>query len=739
MVLSASLSGGNQPPENKLFSFTVFPDNLARKKRQETLDLTGLEALILATHAPRKDKLPLVKMALFGDVPSTKNCLRHDSNMLDITGLEVEHDGEKVRVSFKQAVKILITAGLCCLIYTTPSHKPIEHERWRVLLPLSKPLPNSERRHLVELVNGLFDGALAPESFKLSQAFYFGAVEGASFHIKRLDGVFVDLAGLTRAIGPAPVAGKGTKSTATIAAGHTLADLQALQKEYLRTREGWHNMMLTITASLVAKQFTDNEIQEFCAEVCDLGRDDPEMLDMLASARTKFGAKAIPAGVAAVAAAAAGQTPGRPAITWDYTEKNTIRLSMLNAARAMLGLGLSFKHDTFHNKMFVTSLDGAKADHVGELNDTRVRALRWLVNNTFPVNFEEKPIREAAVTLAERNAFDPVADMLELAEAQWDGVERIDRMAVDYFNAEDTALNRAFVRKLMIAAVRRVRQPGCKFDQILVMESKEGWNKSSAWRVLAGEGNFSDESIMGRETRFVQESLADIWILECAELAGITRREVDAITTFISRQDDRARPAYGHFLVSQPRHSILVGTTNADKWLPKQTGNRRFWPLRVLAPINLKKLKTDRLQLWGEAARYEAANETLVLNEDLWGDAGVEQEARRITDPWEDVLIDLKPIAKASLGMVGLFGTAIVHEMDGFQFVTSADIFEHVLKRATLDYNNGRRLATVMRQLGWERSKAYVDGLEQRGYRREPQQKKNKPALRHYGDTTKDT
>jgi len=300
MALSASSGSGNQPPENKLFPITIFPDNLARKKHQETLDLAGLEALILATRAPSKDRLPLLKMALFGDVPSTRNCLRHDANMLDITGIEVEHDSGKT--SFKQAVKILTAAGLCCLIYSTPSHVPIERERWRVLLPLSKPRPNSERKHLVELVNGLFDGALAPESFKpLSQAFYFGVVDGASFHIKRLDGVFVDLAGLTKVIGPVPVAGKGTKLTASVAAGHTLADLQAMKKEYMRKRDGgWHNMMLTITSSLVAKKFTDNEIQEFCAEVCDRGRDDPEMLDMLASARAKFGPKSFPAALTAV-------------------------------------------------------------------------------------------------------------------------------------------------------------------------------------------------------------------------------------------------------------------------------------------------------------------------------------------------------------------------------------------------------------------------------------------------------
>jgi len=104
--------------------------------------------------------------------------------------------------------------------------------------------------------------------------------------------------------------------------------------------------------------------------------------------------------------------------------------------------------------------------------------------------------------------------MLDLAESGWDGVERLDAMAVDYFNTEDTPLNRACVRKTMIAAVARARQPGCKYDTILVLEADEGFNKSSAWFVLAGEENFSDEKILGKDSREVQEQLAEIWIHE---------------------------------------------------------------------------------------------------------------------------------------------------------------------------------------------------------------------------------
>ena len=88
-------------------------------------------------------------------------------------------------------------------------------------------------------------------------------------------------------------------------------------------------------------------------------------------------------------------------------------------------------------------------------------------------------------------------------------------------------------------------------------------NKSTAWRVLAGDENFSDEKIIGKDSREVQEQLAAVWIHENADLAGMKKAEVETVKAYASRQVDRARPAYGRFLKQQPRHSIEVGTTNA--------------------------------------------------------------------------------------------------------------------------------------------------------------------------------
>ena len=119
-------------------------------------------------------------------------------------------------------------------------------------------------------------------------------------------------------------------------------------------------------------------------------------------------------------------------------------------------------------------------------------------------------------------------------------------------------------------------------------------------------GEFLRRAIIGKASREVQEQLAAVWIHENAELAGMKKAEVETVKAFASRQEDRARPAYGHFLKKQPRHSIEVGTTNSDEYLQSQTGNRRFWPMKVLEAIDLEKLKQDRLQLWGEAAHYQS-------------------------------------------------------------------------------------------------------------------------------------
>jgi len=407
--------------------------------------------------------------------------------------------------------------------------------------------------------------------------------------------------------------------------------------------------------------------------------------------------------------------------------------SMHNARLAITALGIACRRDTFHN-MTLFGYRGDTVKHelqsiLGEVSDDGIIALRQLMSVRFGFDMEDKATRDAVKSLAVENCFNPVCDMIDKAEADWDGVERLDRMAAEYFNCGDTKLNSAFMRKAMIALVKRAREPGCKFDTIIVLESAEGFNKSTAWKILAGAENFSDERILGKDAREVQEQLSEVWIHENADLAGLKKADIETVKAYASRQTDIARAAFGHFVTEQPRHSIEVGTTNSSEYLQSQTGNRRFWPMEVTKSIDVEKLAVDRLQLIGEAASYHTAGESVVLDEALWGDAGIEQEQRRTKDPWEGVLAnmpvwvneikgydqDSKPIKQMVL---------IIHiEDDRMESVVAADLMKHVLEIAIAHQTpaTSMRLSTVMKQLGWLRHKnGYVTvmGVRQKGYYR---------------------
>jgi len=257
---------------------------------------------------------------------------------------------------------------------------------------------------------------------------------------------------------------------------------------------------------------------------------------------------------------------------------------------------------------------------------------------------------------------------------------------------------------MLIAAVRRVRQPGVKFDQIIVLEGRQGTGKSTALEILAGGPDyFSDADVLALAPKEQMEALEGVWIFEISELEGISRADTQKVKAFASRRVDRGRPAYGRFRENRSRQCILVGTTNDDKYLRDQTGNRRFWPVAT-ATIDLEALRRDRDQLWAEAAEAEALGESLVLPEDLWEVAASEQEARVEDDPWLDRLTDIEGEVR-----------------DGAERVSSTKLLEEVLGifPERQQQFHTKRLALLMRKLGWSGPKnVRFEGRVVRGYER---------------------
>jgi predicted P-loop ATPase len=391
----------------------------------------------------------------------------------------------------------------------------------------------------------------------------------------------------------------------------------------------------------------------------------------------------------------------------DFNQWGEPKPSLANAVIAIRALGIEASYDLFHHRTKVTYNGEAHTIREGLLTDDTVSAARSLINNTYRIDCGDANTLAAIKEIALANAYDPVLDLLYECQGQWDGVKRLDTWVVNYLGCEDTPLNRVVGRLVLIASCRRARVPGCKFDNITVLEGIEGTNKSTAIRVLAGDENFSDQSILGARDKEIQEQLDGVWMHENADLAGMKRAEVEQVKAFASRQVDRARPAYGRVREDRPRRSIEWGTTNNTEYLLSQTGNRRFWPLKT-GKIDIEALRRDREQLLGEAATYEAAGESITLDPSVWGDARDAQEQRRVKDPWEDLLNDMDDYVIRRAG-------------DGYERVASADVLTNVLQipRAQQTSAYAQRLAHAMERVGWKRNpsgRVTINGATVRGY-----------------------
>ncbi len=267
--------------------------------------------------------------------------------------------------------------------------------------------------------------------------------------------------------------------------------------------------------------------------------------------------------------------------------------------------------------------------------------VRYLLETCYDIDSRPK-IEDEIMNVAHMNSFHVVRDFLNTLE--WDGIKRMETLFIDYLGAEDMPYTRAVTRKMLIAAVGRVFRPGLKFDNMVVLEGRQGLGKSYLLKKLGGKW-FSDSltTVQGKEA---YEQLRGSWIIEMSELAALKKSEIEPVKQFISKQVDCYREAYGRRISEFPRQNIFIGTTNEVTFLRDRTGNRRFWPVSCGVAEPSLSLWADDVedymrQVWAEAkVAYDAG-------ESVWLGSELEVEARRIQEEHTE--------ENELVGMIGAF------------------------------------------------------------------------------------
>jgi predicted P-loop ATPase len=155
----------------------------------------------------------------------------------------------------------------------------------------------------------------------------------------------------------------------------------------------------------------------------------------------------------------------------------------------------------------------------------------------------------------------------------------------------------------MVAAVARIRKPGCKVDTVVVLVGPENYDKSKGIRALVPDPAwFTDDISPNLIDRDTKESLTGKWLIELAEIPHI-RRDNEKVKAFFSRTTDRFRVAYGRATEDRDRQCVFCGTSN-DLQLTSETGNRRFWPVPIAKRVDVASIVRDREQLWAEAVHW---------------------------------------------------------------------------------------------------------------------------------------
>lgn len=300
-------------------------------------------------------------------------------------------------------------------------------------------------------------------------------------------------------------------------------------------------------------------------------------------------------------------------------------------------------------------------------------------------------VSRAVIAIAHRKPRNCVRDWLDALEH--DGKARIDAFFTACLGAAEDDYTRAASRNFWLSMVARVYEPGCKVDNMVVLEGSQGLGKSTALQIIGGDW-FAEQHESATNPKGFAEILQGKLLIEISEMDSFNRTEVNRVKQTVSCPSDRYRPSYGHHAQDHLRQCIFVGTTNRDDWNRDETGARRFWPIDCKRSIQLELIRASREQCFAEAvARYKAHEPHWLMPEEA---TKLEQRDRYQEDPWH---------------------AAVAEAVKGELETTTAQVAQKLnIPLERRDKVTEMRIGGCLRILGWKRIQRKVAGERIRIY-----------------------
>ena len=301
-----------------------------------------------------------------------------------------------------------------------------------------------------------------------------------------------------------------------------------------------------------------------------------------------------------------------------------------------------------------------------EWTDTEESRMRAYFESTYAM-YSQNKMTDALMIYFNNHKVNPLLNILN--DLDWDGKPRVEFFLRDVMKADDSEYTRECSRLIFAGGIHRAYQPGCKFDDMIVLIGGQGAGKSTIVRWLNIEDQFYQEikTIAGKEGI---EAIRGVWIGEVSELMAMTRvKEAEAVKAYITSQKDSYRPPYQKNVQTIPRRCVFIGTTNNPQFLTDKTGNRRFYPVKCNSDgykllDNEKAVREYIRQAWAEAVHmYKEGSLQPFARKEVLEQIRAAQEAA-MEDDWrigaiEQYLNDMKRQPNSLVTVIELWHNAL--------------------------------------------------------------------------------
>lgn len=264
-------------------------------------------------------------------------------------------------------------------------------------------------------------------------------------------------------------------------------------------------------------------------------------------------------------------------------------------------------YDKFTNEIkFQGKIIGEKSIKPNQIrlwDDSLNNRLGLEIEKHFGLNYNANKMWDAVRFVANQYEISPPEQYLK--NLTWKGDRNaIAKLLPTYLGADDTELNTWIMEHMILGLVKRVFEPGSKFDEMMVLVGGQGIGKSTFARYLAIKDYWfcTIENIQGKDAVM---NLMGKTVVEIEEFVALRNaKSANEAKSFLSKLSDRIRIPYEKFSTDVPRTCILIGTLNERTFLNDHTGERRYLPVECHKENRRKAIYIDK-DFQGEQSEKE--------------------------------------------------------------------------------------------------------------------------------------